>query len=177
MAEDSFEKFLSEQKKKLQESGNIHARKDAWIEQIDVLYRKVVDLLSPHIRSGAITTSRETISIYEELLGRYDVPSLVIDFGPSRVHLNPIGTYLIGSPGRVDMVGLRSSVRIVLTPKEAVEPIIRITRGESEHFKPKSTEIKIKDFVWKISTNPPRIKYSEITESTLQRALIEATNG
>ena len=177
MAEDSFEKFLQDQKNKLKESGNIHERKDAWIEQINVLYRKVSELLSPYTRSGVITTKRETISIYEELLGRYDVPSLIIDFGPSRVHLNPIGTYLIGSPGRVDMVGLRSSVRIVLTPKDAVEPIIRITTGASAHERVKSPAIKIQDFVWKISTNPPRIKYSEITESTLKKALVEATNG
>lgn len=177
MSEDSFEKFLDDQKKKLRESGNIHERKEAWIDQINLLYRTIVELLSPYIRSGAITTNRESISIYEDLLGNYNVPSLVIDFGPSRVHLNPIGTYLIGSPGRVDMVGLRSSVRIVLTKKDAFEPVIRITTNASVNSKPGSPEIGIKDFVWKISTNPPRIKYSEITESTLKKALMDATNG
>lgn len=175
--DEKFQKFLRDQKNKADEIGNLSDRKSAWLKQIDKLYEQVLLLLSPHVRSGGIKHELLLLSIHEELLGMYEVPGLVLNLGASKVKFKPIGTYLLGSPGRVDMVGLRSSVRIVLTRPNALQPVIQIRMMSDRHEGDLDKKIDIADCVWKISTNPPRIKYSDITRESLEKAIMEAANG
>lgn len=175
--DDKFDNFLRDQKAKADKIGNISDTKIAWLKQIDNLYEQVLKLLSTHVKSGKIRHELISISIYEELLGTYEVPSLVLNLGASKVQFKPIGTYLLGSPGRVDMVGLRASVRIVLTTPDAREPTIRIRMMSDRQPDDLGEKLDIADYVWKISTNPPRIKYSAITRESLENAIIETVNG
>jgi hypothetical protein len=175
--EDSFQQFLRSQKTKAEKLGNLSDRKDAWLKQIDKLYEQVLGLLSEHIKSGNIKQQLHALPLYEELLGTYEVPSLVLELGTSKVQFKPIGTYLLGSPGRVDMVGLRSSVRIVLTTRDALEPVLRVRMMSDSPPEGLSPKADIADYVWKFSTNPPRIKYCAITRESLEKAIIEAVNG
>lgn len=175
--EDRFQHFLRNQSSKSKDVGNLSDRKDAWLKQVDCLYQRVLGLLAPHLSSGGITSEFVAISVSEELLGSYEMQSLVLNLGASKILFRPIGTYLIGSPGRVDMNGLRSSVRFVLTPPDAVAPVFTITTSAFPKREKPSPTLEIHDFVWKISSNPPRIKYTEITRDSLEKAIIEAAGG
>ena len=171
--EDRFHQFLRQQNSKSKDVGNLSDRKDAWLKQVDCLYDRVSELLAPHFTSQEITSEFVPFSVFEELLGSYEVRSLVLNIGASKIQFKPIGTYLIGSPGRVDMVGLRSSVRFVLTLPGVVAPVLKILTSPEEP----SPVVEIKEFEWKISSNPPRITYTEITKDSLEKAIIEAAGG
>lgn len=175
--EDRFHQFLRQQNSKSKDVGNLSDRKDAWLKQVDYLYSRVSELLSPHFRSREITSEFVPFSVFEELLGSYEVRSLVLNLGASKIQFKPIGTYLIGSPGRVDMVGLRSSVRLVLTPPGAVAPVFKVSTSPVPKRNEPSPVVEIKKFEWKISSNPPRITYTEITKESLEKAIIEAAGG
>ena len=175
--EDAFQKFLRNQNTKAEQLGNLSDTKAAWLRQVDNLYEQVLRLLSPHVRSGDIKQETQPYSVYEELLGTYEVPSLILNLGTSKVQFKPIGTYLLGTPGRVDMVGLRSSIRMVLTTRDASEPVLRFSTISGPQPEKLTPKINIADYVWKISTNPPRIKYSDITLASLEKAIIEVVNG
>jgi len=176
MSSNEFDNFIKHQATKTI-SHNIFERKEGWLNQIDNLYARVLEILDPYIKSGNITTFTKKISIHEELLGSYEVDSLCIDIGSTDLQFRPIGTYLFGSPGRIDLTGKRDSIRFVLAQPNDVRATIRIISGEEAERTTTKPPLHISTFVWKISTTPPNIKYVEITDEALTKAIMQATNG
>ena len=104
-----------------------------WLEKIDGLYAMADQLLAPYFADGKMERSTSMAEVREELLGSYMAPTFAIDLGASSVRFMPIGTILLGAPGRVDLVGMRGSVRFVLVLPAIDRPMfIRMSLSESE---------------------------------------------
>ena len=96
------------------------------------------------------------------------------------ITLSGIGTILIGgAKGRVDMTGNAGTIRLILAERNAIEPKIDVNvYFSSEKIRKKQDmEEKKPDLVWKISTNPPKVKYSDLNQDTFLKCLIQVCNG
>jgi hypothetical protein len=93
--------------------------------------------------------------------------------------MTPIGTLLIGAKGRVDVVGPAGRARLVLVNSIASGPTIRVTVSIGGKPEPPTAEVEPKEITWewKIATSPPAIRYIELTQESLFRALMEVANG
>ncbi len=167
----NFDKFLADQKADKAKYGDLSERKAQWVAKIDALYGQVRTLLEPYQANGSMEFALSLSEIHEEELGSYQARSLTINLGVSSVRFMPVGTMLLGSPGRVDLVGLRGSVRFVLVLPEMDRPM-HVAAAES-----KRSPLDLAPYVWKISTSPPGIRYSDINTASLQSAIMEAANG
>jgi len=173
-----FESFLAAQNSGSGKHGNLSERKAIWLARIDDLYSQVQVLLEPYLTSGAMASSMSEVTITEELLGTYLAPSLTIDLGRSSVRFVPVGTILFGAPGRVDLVGLRGQVRFVLAHPTLDRPmLVDSLATEARPVVSGDGSQRLKEFDWKISTQPPSIRYTPLSVSTLQSAIMEAASG
>lgn len=178
---DKFDQFVKKQVQSLEASGgklSIEKEKAMWLEKLDQLYSLVRESLSKYIHEGSIELELSDIDLTEELLGTYRVQEARITVGQQVVKLTPVGTFLIGARGRVDMTGPRGSARFTIVPPGARAPKIRVTivtPGEtpspSEPIDPPET------WIWKIATPPPRITYIDLTHETFREALMGVVNG
>ena len=92
-------------------------RRREWIAAVKRLYQKVTgELLAESITQGLVTASRVEKEITEENLGTYRVPELVLDINKETVRFSPKGRNIIGSKGRVDLVGDLDTMTLVLEP-------------------------------------------------------------
>ena len=173
-----FDKFLASQKADKAAHGNLSDRKAQWLGKIDTLYSLVNGLLEPYSSKGTLAISRSVADIREEPLGSYQVPSLKVDLGGSSVRFVPIGTMLLGSPGRIDLVGMHGIILFVLVLPESDRPLFSVsTSFDGRPGEHRRGPLDLTPYEWKISTLPPRIRYSAIDVSSLQSAIMEASNG
>ena len=88
------------------------------------------EYLKKYIEAGEIQVTRKNIQISEEYLGSYQVPKLSFQIGNDRVVAKPIGHRVIAADGRVDLIGARGTLRLVLLEKERPAVRTKIVIGE-----------------------------------------------
>ena len=150
-----------------------------WLRYLSELYGKIEELLQDYIASGAIAVSYREIPMNEENIGSYTARQMTLKIGPQEISLKPIGTLLIGTKGRVDVVGSSGRTRFLLVNNEITRPNIRIgTGGRGQQIVRRPEEPpRPSTWTWKIATSPPGIEYMELTQESLFRALMEVANG
>jgi len=96
---------LRELKEKEAKSGvDWDVRKKAWLVDVHRLISSIEAWLKPGEDEKLLSVRRIPITISEQHLGSYDVPSLRVEMPGSReVLISPVGTLVIGAAGRVDM--------------------------------------------------------------------------
>lgn len=178
---DKFDEFVKKQNESSGADGgklDIDKEMAMWIEKLDQLYLLVKNSLSKYIDVGTIELEFSYIALTEELLGTYTVREARIAVGQQLVKLTPIGTFLIGARGRVDMIGSRGAARFMILPPEARAPQVRVTIVLPGETSPTSEPIEPPEtWVWKIATPPPRITYIDLTEESFREALMGVVNG
>jgi hypothetical protein len=150
-----------------------------WLRHLGELYGKIEELLQDYIASGAIAASYREIPMNEESIGSYTARQMTLEIGPQEISLRPIGTLLIGTKGRVDVVGPSGRTRFLLVNNEASRPNLRMAtvgRGQQNMPRPEDPPRPI-TWTWKIATSPPGIEYIELTQESLFRVLMEVANG
>lgn len=167
--------FIEEKRKKAEEEKiNWEQEKKEWIDKLDELYRMIEDWL----KDVDIKIEYEDIELFEQRLGKYRTKKMVLDVGGERVELRPIGTIIIGAKGRVDVEGPRGKVKIVLVPKDAEGPAIRVrifTSGadlKKELEEEKQKTAKPIQWEWKIATPPPNVKCINLDKDTFSEILL-----
>ncbi len=179
MGKAKFEEFLSHQ----QETSTIETvdwnqKKEEWMGYLSVLYEQIENWLDHYIKSGKIILKREPKLIQEERIGEYEVEKLLIKINGETVTLDPIGTNLIGTIGRVDMSGFAGTIRFILVDKNTTSPRMTVTIRDSSIQKVKENqEADQTEIVWKIATSPPHIHFEELNEESFFDALMEVING
>ena len=173
----TFEDFVNQQAAKVNSSGDWIQERDNWIERLNEFYQLAESFLSRYVDEGKIRILRFPKHINEEFIGSYEVPSLDVQIGAVKVRFDPIGTYLIGAKGRVDMHGPHGSVKFVLVPKPASAPTIRIVEREASVQEKDGANPVLTEWAWKISTPPPNISYIELEEESFLSAIMEVANA
>jgi len=85
-------------------------RRDKWLSAV----RDLFDTIRTWSESQGWSVHEDEKTISEEHIGRYKVPSLVIQCPSGRIHIDPIGCNIIGAHGRVDILSFPSLNRLSL---------------------------------------------------------------
>lgn len=183
-----FKAFVQRQQVKAAEDSAIDwdAEKQEWLDYLNKLYAEIEVYLQDYIDADEISLKKSYIELNEENIGTYTAPRLFIDIGPQQISLTPVGTLLIGTKGRVDVEGSSGSARLLLADRSAVSPrfVSRVSVVRDDGSEPGSAGAASEepafppvDWVWKIATKPPVIKFMDLTKETLFEMLMEVSNG
>jgi hypothetical protein len=178
-----FDNFLKKEEEKKKPPVDWNAKKKEWFQHLNKLYADIQEWLNDYIKNERIKLEFSDFDIYEETLGKYTVQELKIYIGNNLAQLTPIGTVLIGTKGRVDLSGPLGTIKLILTDRDATKPNISFRMVLSDEEEKKYEEVqklvpkKKLDWVWKISSNPPNIHYTELNEDTFYDCLIRVING
>ncbi len=180
MGKKDFESFLKKQEleKKDETTVDWEKEKKGWLEYLNQFYELIENFLTSYVERKKISLTFNTEFLFEENIGEYEVKSLSLTIGNQKIYFKPIGTLLIGAKGRVDMEGPVGTIKFVLVDKESTGISIRVKiyEGGKIPTEEKETNKKI-NWVWKIATPPPSIKYIELNENSFFDALMSVING
>jgi hypothetical protein len=74
-----------------------------WRKAVDTLFKRIHNDLSDYEKEGLIAFKTQPLSRSEEQLGDYVVDMLELGMGPHTVIALPVGRFVIGAAGRVDV--------------------------------------------------------------------------
>lgn len=181
MTKEEFEKFLEQKARATRQTTPIdwEARKHLWLQNLAGFYSTIEDYLAPYREAGKLKVERYSVSLTEEYLGTYPAQAVSVFIGSDKVTLVPVGTLIIGARGRVDMAGSAGKVKFLLTAKHSTGIRMSIRDGENQPAEnaPASPHAVPEEFVWKIATPPPKIRFITLAPETFFSALMEVVNG
>jgi hypothetical protein len=86
-----------------------------WLDAVEQLYQKITgELLGEAIAQKLVSVSRADKEIEEEDLGTYRIQELILDINGEKVRFSPKGRNIIGTKGRVDLLGELDSMTLLL---------------------------------------------------------------
>ncbi len=156
-------------------------RKREWLTHLDELYDRIQGFLKDYIDSDQIEFEPGEVELNEENIGPYIARRITLKIGRKEVNLIPVGTLLIGSKGRVDVVGPSGAgVPLLLVDSKAVRASdmirVHIGLGDKQPVAPKKESDEIK-WEWRMITRPPERRFIEITQETFFQMIMEVANG
>ena len=165
---EQFEEFLSQQElEKVNSLIDYEVEKETWLSNIDEFYNLIRGFVSNYIKQGKIIEEQKTIKLQEDNFGEYQVQQLILKIGKKRLIFKPVGRFVVGCNGRIDLDSSLGSVRFLLVPKDFDKPST-FFMGD---FSPQT------EWCWKIATPPPQVSYLELTEQSFFEALMEVANA
>jgi hypothetical protein len=179
MSKKDFEDMLNRHGEvKKQDEIDWNAQKDEWISFIKQFYSSVEGWLAPYVEQQKLAFDYKKTTLSEEHIGTYDVDTMNINFAGQQIKIEPVGTLLIGTKGRIDMEGARGRVQFILADKDSKG--IKVSVSISLDGKPKEEQQKPKEpnWTWKIVLrNSRKISYEDFTEENFFNGLMEIING
>ena len=182
MDSKTFDKFVSQQQESEAESRsrNWDKERDEWLAHLDRLYAKVEAFLDKYLSSGQIRLDYRVIDLNEEGVGSYPARQMILRIGRQEVDIVPIGTFFIGSKGRVDVIGPAGKVEILLvdSKRELLRPQVLVTVGVGRKSPGIQSEMPREiEWDWRIVSRPPERRFIEITQENLFQLIMEVANG
>lgn len=130
--------------------------------ELELLYSRVQTWLQDLINDGTVSVAEIRQPVYEELLGSYDVPALLISIGRDTVKFKPSGTMYFGCKGSVTVEGPYGDIELS-----------RITRSRVEGQASDSGE-----WVWCIETQGKTgTVFNQIDENLFTEALLKIVDA
>lgn len=154
-------------------------RREEWLGHLKALYAEVEAFLKEYVDQGSIRLDYKEHRIIEENIGAYESRIMIIRIGRREVTLTPIGTFLVGSRGRVDVEGSAGKARLALVDKDATSmraAIIGIT-GPGERSASAEKVQKSIEWAWKILTPPPTMALFGLNKDSFFKVLMEVSNA
>ncbi|MEZ4939206.1 MAG: hypothetical protein R2799_16595 [Crocinitomicaceae bacterium] len=183
MGKKEFDDFLKKEDGNNKKNINWEENLRRWKKNVDLLYSNIEYWLKEYTDNGRVFIDKKDKEVFEEAIGKYTIPKMNIKLGNKLVVLEPIGTVLIGTIGRVDVIGEKKTQKLILADKDSTGPKIEVSMFTSEEDR-KRHDDKIKklastpvNWVWKLTTNPPDIVYSELNEGSFFECLMDVSNG
>lgn len=176
----SFEQFVARQ----QNTGtalNKEAEQRDWQLAIESFYEKVKSYLGKHLDSGEIKKDFDTVWISEELFGRYEAKRLVLLIGNSQVVFEPVGRFILGARGRIDLIGPYGAVPFLYVDKRVLRTsdLINVSvTMPGEAPLPPVKDSTASEFEWKYlppSSVGPRL-FHDLSAEILQRSIMDVLN-
>jgi len=101
--------FKEKTRKTTPQNVDWNAKRDAWIASINALY----DEIQKYLKDTDVTLKRQEKPIWENFIGDYRVPELLLRAGDEQVLFSPKGVNVVGAQGRVDVFGDRGVATLV----------------------------------------------------------------
>lgn len=178
---NKFDQFIKDQTQSMKEDDgglSIQDEKKMWIEKLDELYELIEKSLSEYTHTKDVKIEYQDINLFEELLGAYSVKAANITIGKQVVKLVPLGTFLIGARGRVNVVGPKGDARLLIVPPNATTLAVRVSVVTPGQKAPEELpSAPPNTWVWKIATPPPRVTYIDLNEESFREVLMGVVNG
>lgn len=113
MAQNQLRDFFREKKQKAKPADvDWGAKRDAWIEAVEDLYRTIEsDFLKAAKDDVEVAYADKVVN--ENCIGQYKVRELELRVGDERVVFSPKGVNIVGAKGRIDVEGDRGEATIV----------------------------------------------------------------
>lgn len=172
----SFEDFVAKHSTE-SEASTFDSEKEIqeWQTALDSLYALVESYVLPYNEAGSVALKLVPTFLHEESLGTYQVNKGVLTVGNAKYILAPVGTMLIGSKGRVDVLGPAGTGMLALVRGDGPKINVRVTIG-NEATPPldslESEKSKL-PWKWKVVSNKPPYTYVELTENNFLSLLME----
>lgn len=149
-------------------------RKNDWIKSVENLYSNMEKWVKPLIDKGQIEIKHTNVTLNEEYIGEYGLKNMQIFISNEKIELIPVGTLIIGSHGRIDMIGKNGKMRLLLVNKNAKSISVISTESDATYEKENNLEDKEEiELVWKIATSPPNIKLLSLNDDSFSDILLE----
>lgn len=181
MRNKTFDEFVNNEQKgaALDASIDWGQQRDDWLEQLGRLYSKIESFLSKYTSAGQIHHEYRLINLNEENIGSYAANEMILRIGRKEVDLVPIGTLIIGSKGRVDVVGPVGTAQLLLVDSRASSARSMIRVSVTVGAKPSVQRERPKDvkWEWRIVTRPPERKFIDITQEAFFNLIMEVANA
>jgi hypothetical protein len=179
MSNKAFDEFVSSEQKGAAIDAAIDwgQQREEWLKQLERLYSKIESFLAKYTSAGQIRYEYRSIHLNEEYIGSYSARQMKLRIGRKEVDLMPIGTLIVGSKGRVDVIGPASIAQLLLVDSRAssTKSMVRVTvsvagkpRAVSHPAPPKDIQ-----WEWRIVTRPPERKFIEITQEAFFDLIME----
>lgn len=143
---------------------------DLYRSRVEDFYSRINDWLKSLVDSGKLSIILEEISLTEDPLGTYPINKMIISFGKFHIELRPIGTILIGTPGRIDMVYNGKSQKFILI-LENIHNAGQITKII------KTDKSKKPKFVWKYISDEEQNIYEIVEKHSFETLLVNLINA
>lgn len=185
MASRAFDEFVQREQASARQSqtGKVdwQAEKMRWLKHLDELFAEVRGYLRQYVKAGQIAIEADQVELNEEYIGPYIAPAMVIRIGNKAIKLEPVGTLLVGSKGRVDAIGPAARAQLMLLDSKltSLSQLTHVSVGVAGKM-PASPPMKSPseiNWVWRIVTRPPRRDIVEINKDTFLDLLLEIANG
>ena len=165
---------MDEEAKKDKKGFNPAERIESFRKLVNSLYADIDSWLGEEIESGKILTGTVPITITEERLGSYMVDEKWIQIGNVRIQFHPVGTILVGTNARVDMVCGAKEVMIVRVGENVESPYNLIhVEINGEIIKKRKSSGKS---VWKYVNADQRLSYVKLDKNSFEDLIIEVVN-
>jgi len=185
MASRAFDEFVQREQESAKRSEGVaddwEVERKEWLRRLEELFAQVSEYLREYVDAGQITVSYRNIELNEEYVGPYTARAMAIAIGSKTIVLEPIGTFLVGSKGRVDVVGPVARGRLMLLDSEmkSLSQLLHVSVGinaELPTLRPAKSPSDIR-WVWRIVPRPPGREVVEINKDTFLSLLLEIANG
>ena len=176
MSRLEFEKVVDQLVQKNPREPDKEKRFDEWQIYLKQFYDRVDEFLKKYVSEKKIQCEEAEEKIYEDYIGEYKVKKLTITLGYKTAALVPIGTFLFGAKGRIDLEGSHGKISFVLVDKNAnsfSEKVPIRMKSNGEEIEREQTDPEQIDWEWKIATNPPNTSYIDFKQDTFLSALLE----
>lgn len=178
MQAQDFAKFVENQQESTEEARvDWASMRDEWLSRLEFLYSQVGEFLKDFIAAGSIQCSFTDVELNEENIGTYSARRMNIRIGRQYIYLEPVGTLLIASAGRVDAVGPGGRrAQLVLVDKRASSAagLIKVTVDVTPDTRAPSSPIaEPPHWVWKIVSRDARRTFVELNRDSLYELLME----
>lgn len=166
---------MDEEAKNNKKEFNPAKRIESYQKLVNSLYADIDSWLSEGLEAGKIQTGTVPITITEEQLGSYAVNAKWIQIGNARIQFHPVGTILIGTTARVDMIYGDKDVMIVWIGENIDYPgnLIHI-EVNGEFSKKRKSPGKS---VWKYVKDSPKLSYVKLDKDHFEDLIIDVVDG
>ncbi|WPO40613.1 hypothetical protein [Tardiphaga sp. 42S5] len=150
-----------------------------WLDRLNSLYAELSGYLADYVKQGTVSHRLQDVKLEEDFSGPYLAKTMIVQIGLKQIRIVPIGTMLIGSRGRVDIIGEAGRARLVLINAKVTNPRQLVQVQVVDPSKPRQTNVARRDqieWAWRIVGQPPSASFTELNKDTFFSALLDVSN-
>ena len=177
MGKKEFEALLKKHENKpVEKEIDWDKQKEEWLAFVELFFTSIENWLSPYKEGGTVSYEYKKIDKNEDYIGHYTADKMLLTFAGQHLSIEPIGTLLIGTKGRIDMEGSKGLVKFILADKDhsSLRFKVQVTTGGKAQEGQQRGE---PNWTWKIAVKETRgFTLEEFTEENFFNAVMAIVN-